>query len=266
MRGREKIPHATIPVFVPHLGCPHRCSFCSQGVISGVEGAPTPQEAAERWGNTEAFLESREKHKDYTPEKEAQIQAEMEEIFAAFGRCAGPEGEEAQALARRRAEAEQELQVNGHPIELREDLQEVYIRMGEDKRRELMEMLEKTRGTMDRSPDKLYSSFIRSVFMRFLLEQQMVMEDAAVDCEETDPDLALLYRDISLFKDADVPRAAALIASGKVSLNHRECLKTDRPVAEGDVLTCRGLGKCVVKEVPGQSKKGRTMLVIERYV
>ncbi len=61
-------------------------------------------------------------------------------------------------------------------------------------------------------------------------------------------------------------KAAALIASGKVSLNHRECLKADRPVAEGDVLTCRGLGKCVVKEVPGQSKKGRTMLVIERYV
>ena len=61
-------------------------------------------------------------------------------------------------------------------------------------------------------------------------------------------------------------KAAALIASGKVSLNHRECLKADRPVAEGDVLTCRGLGKCVVKEVPGQSKKGRTMLVIERYI
>ena len=61
-------------------------------------------------------------------------------------------------------------------------------------------------------------------------------------------------------------KAAALIAAGKVSLNHRECLKADRPVGEGDVLTCRGLGKCVVKEVPGQSKKGRTMLVIERYV
>lgn len=61
-------------------------------------------------------------------------------------------------------------------------------------------------------------------------------------------------------------KAAGLIASGRVSLNHRECLKADRQVAEGDVLTCRGLGKCVVKEVPGQSKKGRTMLVIERYV
>ena len=61
-------------------------------------------------------------------------------------------------------------------------------------------------------------------------------------------------------------KAAALIAAGKVSLNHRECLKADRQVEEGDVLTCRGLGKCVVKEIPGRSKKGRTMLVIERYI
>ena len=118
---------------------------------------------------------------------------------------------EARELAQRRMEAERDLQAGGNPIPLREDLQEVYVRMGEDKREQLRQMLEKTRGTMDRSPDKLYSSFIRSVFMRFLLEQQMVMEDAAVGCEASDPDLALLYRDISHFKDADVPRAAALI-------------------------------------------------------
>ena len=61
-------------------------------------------------------------------------------------------------------------------------------------------------------------------------------------------------------------KAAAHIAAGKVAVNHRECLKSDKQVAEGDVLTCRGLGKCVVKEVPGQSRKGRTMLVLERYI
>ena len=61
-------------------------------------------------------------------------------------------------------------------------------------------------------------------------------------------------------------KASAYIAAGKVALNHRECLKCDKTVEEGDVLTCRGLGKCVVKEVPGQSKKGRTMLVLERYI
>ena len=121
--------------------------------------------------------------------------------------------EEARELARRRAQAEQDLQVNGQPIDLREDLQEVYVRMGEDKREQLRQMLERTRGTMDRSPQKLYSSFIRSVFMRFLLEQQMVMEDAGVGVEASDPDLALLYREISRFKEADIPRAAALIAA-----------------------------------------------------
>lgn len=61
-------------------------------------------------------------------------------------------------------------------------------------------------------------------------------------------------------------KAADAVTGGRVSLNHRECLKPDKPVGEGDVLTCRGLGKCVVKEVPGQSKKGRTMLVLEKYV
>lgn len=59
------------------------------------------QEAADRWGNTEAFLESREKHAAYTPDQETAIRAEMEEIFAAFGQCGDPEGAEAQALVRR---------------------------------------------------------------------------------------------------------------------------------------------------------------------
>ncbi|MDE7243072.1 MAG: VWA domain-containing protein [Oscillospiraceae bacterium] len=119
---------------------------------------------------------------------------------------------EAEELARRRAEAEQELQVNGQPMDLREDLQEVYIRMGGRSREQLRELLEKTKGNLERNP-RLYGNFIRSVFMRFLLEQQMIMEDAAAGCEETDPDLALLYRDISRFRDTDIPKAAALIAA-----------------------------------------------------
>ena len=49
-------------------------------------------------------------------------------------------------------------------------------------------------------------------------------------------------------------------------MNHAPCLKGDKSVAQGDVLTCRGLGKCVVTELGGQSKKGRTILTIERYL
>ena len=61
-------------------------------------------------------------------------------------------------------------------------------------------------------------------------------------------------------------KAADLIASGRVQLNHRECVKPDHAVAQGDVLSCRGLGKCVLTEVGGPSKKGRILIVLERYV
>ena len=76
---------------------------------------------------------------------------------------------------------------------------------------------------------------------------------------------ALLYY---LLVEHEVSRskAADLISAGRLTLNYKECVKPDRTVAEGDVITCRGLGKCVLKEVSGPSKKGRTMIVIERYV
>lgn len=35
-----------VAVFVPHAGCPHRCSFCDQTAISGARGMPTPGEVA----------------------------------------------------------------------------------------------------------------------------------------------------------------------------------------------------------------------------
>ena len=61
-------------------------------------------------------------------------------------------------------------------------------------------------------------------------------------------------------------KAADLIAAGRVEVNHRECLKGDKTVEKGDVIGCRGLGKCVLADLPGQSRKGRTMVVIERYI
>ena len=61
-------------------------------------------------------------------------------------------------------------------------------------------------------------------------------------------------------------RAAEYISAGRAAVNWQECLKPDRTVAQGDVLSCRGLGKCLVKEVGGQSRKGRILLTLERYV
>lgn len=60
-------------------------------------------------------------------------------------------------------------------------------------------------------------------------------------------------------------RAAGLISGGKLLLNHQVCEKPDRLLTEGDVLTGRGLGKCVLRSVTGQSKKGRIMVELEKY-
>lgn len=36
--------HSNISIFVPHIGCPHLCSFCNQRTISGAQHAPTGDE------------------------------------------------------------------------------------------------------------------------------------------------------------------------------------------------------------------------------
>lgn len=36
--------HANVAIFVPHAGCPQRCSFCSQNSITGQTQIPTPQQ------------------------------------------------------------------------------------------------------------------------------------------------------------------------------------------------------------------------------
>lgn len=40
------IRHYNIPIFIPELACPHRCIFCNQSRISGVEKIPQPDEVA----------------------------------------------------------------------------------------------------------------------------------------------------------------------------------------------------------------------------
>ena len=113
-------------------------------------------------------------------------------------------------LEQHRREAEEELQLNGQPMDLNEDQRETYAAMPEDARQRLRNFMEKYRGTAERNP-KLYGDFIHSVFTRAILEQQMLMENAGVGAEELDPELGLLYRDISEFKDTEIPKAIDMI-------------------------------------------------------
>jgi len=57
------------------------------------------------------------------------------------------------------------------------------------------------------------------VFAKVIMEEQMRMEDAGMGCEEVDPDFGLMYRDISRFKDTEIPRAIAIIQSISQQIN-----------------------------------------------
>lgn len=61
-------------------------------------------------------------------------------------------------------------------------------------------------------------------------------------------------------------KACDLIRAGRVQKDYRECTKADAPVRQGDVISVRGVGKFELSEVGGLSKKGRTALLIRRYL
>ena len=110
-----------------------------------------------------------------------------------------------QEMAAAQAQAEQDLQISGQPMDLSPEQRAAYAAMPEEARQRLRNFMDKYRGNAERNP-RLYGEFIHSVFARAILEQQMLMEDAVVGAAEADPELGLLYRDISQFKDAEIPQ------------------------------------------------------------
>lgn len=60
-------------------------------------------------------------------------------------------------------------------------------------------------------------------------------------------------------------RAAELVASGRVRVDHREELRPDRQLAPGALLSVRGLGRARLETVGGNTKKGRISITLLRY-
>ncbi len=60
-------------------------------------------------------------------------------------------------------------------------------------------------------------------------------------------------------------RAADDIAADKVKLNWQSAGSASKTIKEGDVLSMRGRGRLEVTEVRGQTKKGRTVVVLNRF-
>ena len=118
--------------------------------------------------------------------------------------------EQEQEIQFQRHKAQEDLQLNGKPMDLTEEQLLTYAAMAEEHRQRLRNFMEKYKDNVSRNPG-LYDNFIHSVFTRTILEQQMLMEDGGVGGMEQDPELGLLYRDISEFKDTEIPKAITLI-------------------------------------------------------
>lgn len=121
-------------------------------------------------------------------------------------------------MAEARAQAEKDLQLDGKPMNLSEEQRNIYAAMSEEQRKKLRDFKEKYKNNAERNPN-LYGNFIHSVFARAILEQQMLMENAGSGCEEMDPEIGLLYRDISQFTDKEIPKAISIIQSVTKQIN-----------------------------------------------
>jgi len=132
---------------------------------------------------------------------------------------------QAEEMAKREAEiqqarqqAQEDLRLNGAPMELSQRQRDTYAAMPEESREKLRKFMDKYRGSAERNPE-LYGNFIHSVFTKTILEQQMLMEDASLGVGSSDPELGLLYRDISEFKDIEIPKAISMIQTISQRIN-----------------------------------------------
>lgn len=126
--------------------------------------------------------------------------------------------EREQEIAQGREQAQRDLNLNGQPMALNDGQREIYAAMPEEMRQKLRDFKERFQESAARNPD-LYNNFIHSVFTKTLLEQQLKMEDAGVGCAGLDPELGLMYRDISQFKDTEIPKAISIIDNISQQIN-----------------------------------------------
>ena len=122
------------------------------------------------------------------------------------------------AMDAARQEAQQQLNLNGQPLDLSEDQRSAYASMPLEERQRLLSFLDRYKSSAERSPE-LYGNFIHSVFTKALLEQQMRMEDSAANAAAADPELGLLFRDISEFRDQEIPKAVDIIQRSARQIN-----------------------------------------------
>jgi len=127
------------------------------------------------------------------------------------------------ALEQRRLEMEkrkamEDLKLNGQPMDFTEEERVAYASLPEESKGKLRDFKDRFRDNAQRNPE-LYGNFIHSVFAKTIMEQQLKMEDAGLGCADMDPDMGLLFREISKFQDTEIPKAIAVIQKISQQLN-----------------------------------------------
>ena len=128
-----------------------------------------------------------------------------------------------EALAKRRMEMEkqkamEDLKLNGKPMDFTDDERTAYASLPQEDKNKLRDFMDRFRNNAERNPE-LYSNFIHSVFAKTIMEQQLKKEDAGLGCADMDPDMGLLFRDISQFQDKEIPKAIAIIQKISQQIN-----------------------------------------------
>ena len=165
--------------------------------------------------------------------KSREEQLVFDRVFDGFFISEEAMKQQAREQMEREAEMDQARQdAASQQLDLDAGQMEAFSSMSAEQRQKLLDFAEKYRGNAQRNP-KLYGSFIHSVFAKALLEQQLRMEDAGVGCEAADPELGMLYRDISQFSDTEIPRAISIIQTISRQISGELTAKRNRKAHSG---------------------------------
>ena len=134
---------------------------------------------------------------------------------------------EQQELEEKRRQAAEELAKDSKYLGADDNTITIYASLPEEEKERLRRFMDKIRKHADRSP-KLYEGFIRSVFMKSIMEQQLMMEDQELGVQAIDPEVGLLFRDISQISETEMPRAIGMIQSITRQINGELSAKKSR--------------------------------------
>lgn len=71
---------------------------------------------------------------------------------------------------------------------------------------------------------------------------------------------------VSLAANVSREKAAMLIRSDRVDVNHVTASSVSAELKQGDVLSIRGAGRFILESIDGQTKKGRIHINIQKYI